>query len=334
MSGRELVSALPALARDAALEELLVLSTCNRVEVCVVSSRPPEAVAGEVTAWLASRGRVSEARMASGVTVRSGAAAVQHVFRVASGLESMVLGESEITAQLKDAYQAAQVAGTLGPRLHRLIQKSFHSAKLVRSRTRIAEGTASIGAVVALLARRLYGDRLPECRVLLWGAGKAAATTARHLLKQGIGQLWIVNRTAERAQELAELCAGGWVSWEQATARLASVDIAVVCTQAPHYVLDAGDLEAVLRHRPAGRPLCIVDLSVPRNVDPAIARQANVRLYNIDDLRQLAEQALQERRQEARRCDPILEEQASRFWQWWVEEQQREGVMACPANGS
>jgi len=203
----------------------------------------------------------------------------------------MVLGESEITAQVKQAYALAHAEGATGPVLNRLFQKALHCTKVIRSHTRIAEGQASIGSVVVDLTRQLFVGRLQDCEALLWGAGKAAEATARHLIKAGIGQLWIVSRTTANAQGLATLCQAGWLSWEQALKHLRHVDIAIVCTQAPHYVIDEADVGAVLPFR-GGRPLFIIDLAVPRNVDPAVKGYRGVSLYNMDEVQSIAQGAL------------------------------------------
>ena len=163
---------------------------------------------------------------------------------------------------------------------------------------------------------------------MLWGAGKAAETTARHLIKSGIGQLWIVNRTPLKAQDLASLCQSGWLSWEQALKHLAHVDIAIVCTQAPHYVIDQGDLDAVAAQR-GSRPLCLVDLAVPRNVEPSLARHPGVRLYNIDDLQTITQAAQSQREQERERCDALIQEQVNRFSHWWMAVSHKKEDVPC-----
>ena len=147
-----------------------------------------------------------------------------------------------------------------------------------------------------------------HCEVLLWGAGKAAEATARQLIKEGVQRLSIVNRTQLKAQDLASLCQSGWLSWEQARAHLAHVDIAIVCTQAPHYVLEAGDLAEILPQR-NGRPLCLIDLAVPRNVDPALAQQAGVSLYNIDDLQAIAQHGVAARERARASCAALIAQQ-------------------------
>lgn len=308
---RDLPAVLRELRASCGAAEAAILSTCNRVE-CYLASPHPDDPSSALLDFLSYRSRVRPEVLRPHLSLASDGEAARHLFRVAAGLDSMVLGESEITAQVKQAYLAAQAEGATGPALNRLFQKALHAAKVVRSRTRLAEGQASIGSVVVRLVRQVFGDDVQGCEVLLWGAGKAAEATARHLIKDGVRRLWVVNRTQAKAQDLATLCEGGWLSWERALAHLAHVDIAIVCTQAPHYVVDAGDVAAVMPAR-RSRPLCLIDLAVPRNVDPAIARQAGVHLYNVDDLQSLAQATLARRQQELERCDALIREQTSHF---------------------
>lgn len=294
------------------VREAVILSTCNRLEVYLAAESPQDVLppVRDLFIW---RSRLDRAAMRPHLYQLTDQRAASHLFRVTAGLDSMVLGESEIAAQVKQAYQSAQAAGDTGPVLNRAFQKALHSAKLIRARTGLGQGSASIGSVVVDLARELFGGRLEGRGVLVWGAGKAADTTARHLLKAGIGNLWIVNRTQAKAEDLALSCRGQWLAWEEALARLAHVDIAVVGTQAPHYVIDRADLETALPAR-AGRPLALVDLAVPRNIDPSVAGMPGIRLYNIDDLDAIAQGALDQRRAAVAAADQVIREQVI-HWQ-------------------
>ena len=312
---RELPDALRALCASAAIDEAVVLSTCNRVE-CYLAGTDPDAAARAACEMFAARAGAEPARLEAALVRRANHDAVSHLFQVASGLDSMVLGESEIAAQVKQAYLTAQDAGATGMLLNRLFQKALHAAKLIRTRTAVNGGPGSIGSVVAGLLRRLFGERLGEAHALLWGAGKAAETTVRHLTAAGIGQVWVVNRTQAKARELASLCSGGWLSWEQAQRHLAHIDVAIVCTQAPHYVIDPGDIESAQAVR-GSRPLVIVDLSVPRNVDPAVGRMPGVTLYNIDDLQTAVDTTLASRRRAVASCRAMLSRQTEHFLRWW-----------------
>lgn len=304
-------AALQQLRTGCALDEVVLLSTCNRIEYYLAATHP-DATLRQVIGILSHRSGLPAEAIESHLYHSTGPAAVRHLFRVATGLDSMILGESEIIAQVKQAYLLAQQQGTTGPLLNRLFQKALHSAKVIRTQTRIAEGHASIGSVVTALARQLFGETLAQRDVLLWGAGKAGEATARHLVKQGVGQLWIVNRTEPKAQDLAALCRGGWLSWEQALKHLAHVDIAIIATQAPHFVVNRDDAPQFLPQR-HGRPLCLIDLAVPRNVDPALKEQTGVTLYNIDDLQAIAQQGLAARQQEAARCEALIQRQVELF---------------------
>ncbi|OHE77471.1 MAG: glutamyl-tRNA reductase, partial [Verrucomicrobia bacterium RIFCSPLOWO2_12_FULL_64_8] len=307
--------------------EAVILSTCNRVEFYVTTPQPVLAREALLT-WVRAHSGLTEDTLRAVLYEQTDQAAVRHLFRVTAGLDSMVLGETEITAQVKQAYQAAHAAGTTGPVLNRLFQHALRAAKEVRSRTAIGQGRASVGSVVVSLAQEVFGDRFHESEVLLWGAGKAAETTARHLMDRGAGQLWIVNRTAERAQELATVCRAMWLAWEGALKRLARVDIAVICTQAPHYVIDRADVEAVWAAR-AEKPLFLIDLAVPRNVDPSLRGWRQVHLYDIDDLRTMAEQGLVRRRSELTACDAIIREQVDEFMAWWIPRLRRKEAVSC-----
>ncbi len=312
---RDLTEALCSFHTNFDISETVILSTCNRVEFYVSSSSPPKALQG-ITDFLCYHSRLDPAVFQPTLYHFSEEEAAKHLFRVTAGLDSMILGESEITAQVKQAYLTASAQGTTGPVLNRLFQKALHSAKVVRSQTRIAEGQASIGSVVVALTKQLYGDRLKGCEVLLWGAGKAAEATVRHLIKSGIRQLWVVNRTQLKAQDLASLCQGGWLSWDQALKHLAHVDIAIVCTQAPHYVIGEEDIATMMLQR-GSRSLCIIDLAVPRNVNPLLAQQSGLQLYNIDHLQSIAQAAFTQRNQELEHCEAIIQGQIKHFaWGW------------------
>lgn len=310
----ELPVALRALRHAANLREAAILSTCNRLEfygTCLDTRASQRAIAE----FLSFRAHLPVEAFQETLYCLTDEGAAGHLFRVTAGLDSMIFGESEIATQVKSAYYAAQSEQATGPVLNRLFQKALHGAKIIRSRTHVAEGNASIGSVVTALAKRSFGKKLHECSALLWGAGKAAEATARHLAKQGVGELWVVNRTTTRAQALAASCRGGWLSWEKALKCMAQVDIAIVCTQAPHYVFDQADLLALLPER-HGRPLVLVDLAVPRNVDPAVAKQPGVRLYDIDTLQGIARTTMARRRQETDRCEALIEEQVEHFRAW------------------
>jgi glutamyl-tRNA reductase len=288
----------------------------------------PSVTLPALIALIAQRGRFSRAELELSCVQRLDRHAAEHLFRVAAGLDSMIFGESEIVAQLKQAYQTAQAHGSLGPVLHRLVQKALHCVKLLRSQTALAEGHASVGAVVAEIARQTLGSRLPSCDVLLWGAGKAAETSIKHLLKAGVRNLWIVNRTPDKARDLAAVWNARWLAWEQARDALVLADLALVCTQAPHDLLDGADVCAIMERRPDW-PLALIDLAVPRNIAPDVAEVPGVRLWNIDDLEGQAHAAQQRRQQVLAQAEPMIRERVEQFWRWWKPVVSEWEVAAC-----
>lgn len=316
ISSRDLPEALKQLRAIPGIDEAVILSTCNRVECYVVTARP-DSVFSQLVEFLASRGRLSTAMVQAAAYHFTDSEVMTHVCRVAAGLDSMVLGESEVTAQVKQGYLLAQTHRATGPVLNRLFQKVLHTTKQLRCNTTIAQGRTSMGSIVAALAAQPFNGRLDACEALLWGAGKAAEATARHLIKEGIHQLWIVNRTQTKAQDLALMCEGGWLSWEQALKHLARVDIAIVCTQAPHYVIDRHDVEAIRAAR-GGRPLCLIDLAVPRNIDPTLKEVAGIVLYNVDDLHTIALAAHAQRQRTLSACEALITRQAALYMTWWT----------------
>ena len=305
---RALPEALGRLRDGFGLPEAVLLSTCNRVELYAEAPDRQDAF-NRIDDFLSFISRLAPEHVTPHRYRYAGAAAARHLFQVAAGLDSMVLGESEIIAQVKHAYQASADSGMAGPGLHRLFQKALHTAKLVRTRTALSQGCASIGSVVVSLASGVFGG-LRDRQVLLWGAGKAAHTTAQHLTKAGISRLWVVSRRNDRAQALAEICQAGWLSWERAAAQLDTIDIIIVCTQAPHYVVEAEELARVMRAR-AGRPLLVVDLSVPRNVDPAVSRLPGVLRYDMDALQALTERSLATRRDAVAASHGVIDRQVA-----------------------
>ncbi|MBI2870654.1 MAG: glutamyl-tRNA reductase [Candidatus Omnitrophica bacterium] len=327
---RDLPKALPGLL-TASIQEAVILSTCNRTELYAVSGNLHEARAQGVE-LLAGLSHLEPSEFEAHLYWMERREAAHHLFRVTAGLDSMILGETEITAQVKHAYGAAVSAGAADSILNRLFQKAFHCAHLVRSRTDIAKGQTSIGSMVVRWARESLGQDL-ECRsALVWGAGKASESTARNLTQAGLGRLWVVNRTLSRAQDLAEICRAGWASWEEGMRYLEEVDLAVLSTQAPHYVLSREDMLAVMTRR-SGRPVYLLDLAVPRNVDPAAGEVRGVHLKNIDDLTAASQAALKERGRHLPACELILHDQVEHFMEWLNRGPLKEEV-TCPVQVS
>ena len=239
------------------------------------------------------------------------AQSVRHLFRVVSGIDSMVLGETEILGQLKRAYELALRHGQTGRVLNKLFQGAFSAAKRVRSETSIQRGNTSVASVAVDLAEKIF-DALAERDVMVIGAGDTSEKTARALLSRGARSLFVSNRSFDRAATLAEELGGRAIHFDQWEREFARIDIVISSTSAPHYILDRPRLERLLvgRH---GRPLLLVDLAVPRDVDPEVKLLDGVFLANVDDLQAIADEHVRARREEIVRCDAIVRERARQF---------------------
>jgi glutamyl-tRNA reductase len=308
----QLPGALAQMKRALGLREAVLVSTCNRVEYFGETAEPDFAAA----AWpgfLRGFHGVADDFQPLSFQLR-GVPCVEHLFAVASGLKSMVVGETEILGQLKDAYDVARVEGQTGKWLNRLFQSSFAAAKSVRSRTGITRGSVSVGSVSVELAEKIFGD-LRDCRVMVIGAGDTSEKTARSLLGHGVHSLLVANRTYDRAHALAtELC-GEAVRWEEWEDRAIGIDIMISSTSAPHYVLTSSQLQALLKRR-GPRPLFLIDLAVPRDFEPSINLLDDVYLYDIDDLQSIARAHLQDRQTEVSRSLEILKPHVERYMAW------------------
>ncbi len=301
------------IAREAG-GEALVLSTCNRVEI-YVASESQGAARRAVEAFVMERAGADAAHSFDRAFVmRNGDLAVRHLFRVASGLDSMVLGETEIFGQIKKAYQAAQEAGSTGRFLNRLFQKTFNVAKEVRTDTSITRGAVSVGAAAVELAEQIFG-RLRDCTVMILGAGETAELTAGALQARGVRTMFVANRSFPRAEELAQKMAGKALHFEEWTQQFESVDILIGSTAAPHPVVTRAQLEPVMADRP-GRPLFCIDLAVPRDIDPMVNMLSGVYLYDIDSLQQIADRSIEDRRRELSACEGIIDRHVGDFLEW------------------
>jgi glutamyl-tRNA reductase len=288
--------------------EAVCLSTCNRTELYVVGE-DAERRALDVLADLSGLGQ-EELRA---VVYRLGdEAAAVHLFRVAAGLDSMVPGEGEILGQVRTAFEA----GRPGPVLDRIFRQALHAGKKVRAETAIAESPASVSSAAAALAQQVFG-RLGGCRVMLVGAGHVAELAARSLSARGAGIAYVANRSPDRARALAERYGGEGIPLEQAAGRLGEVDVLVASTGSPGRAFGRGQVEAALEGR-KGRPLFLIDLAVPRDLDPAIHDLDGCYLYDIDDLESVVAASLAGRRREAARAEAIVAAEAERFREWWA----------------
>jgi glutamyl-tRNA reductase len=303
--------ALGRLRDDTGLAGAVLLATCNRVEIYAdPAGADPAALPGILGAFLA-RDRGAVGGVGGSGYSHAGAAAVGHLFRVAAGLDSLVLGETEILGQLKDAYDLARGEGHASAPLNRAFQRAFAVAKSVRSATAIQRGNTGIAGVAVTLAGRVLGD-LSGREVLVVGAGDTGGKVARALQGRGARCVIVANRAQGRAAALAAELGGRAVRFDSWDHEFARVDIVVCATDAPHPVLDRPKLERLLRPRGA-RPLLLIDLAVPRDVDPAVAGMPGVHLADIDDLSTVADEAVRRRHGELAACDAIVRAAAEEF---------------------
>jgi glutamyl-tRNA reductase len=301
-----LLAALRALRQELGVAEVVILSTCNRTEVYWAGS----ASGAELSQWL-ERHHGNNLDLAPSLYVHQEQRAIAHAFSVASGLDSMVLGEAQILGQLKDAYRVAQEAGSTGPSLNKLFQAAFSAAKRVRSETRIGENAVSLASATVSLARRVYSD-LSAHTALMVGAGDMNALTARHFMSAGVKRMVIANRTLGRAQTLAAELEAHAVGLDDLDKELAQADIVITCTASPIPLITKRATEAAIRSR-RRRPIFMVDLAVPRDIDPAVADLEDVYLFSIDDLQQLVDENRQQREVAAGGARLLIDEEVARF---------------------
>jgi len=294
-----------------ALREFAVLNTCNRVEIYGVAARG-DAVA-QLEARFCALSQMDPAVFAGIRLHLQGPSAVQHLLEVAAGVDSQMLGETEILGQVKDAYAAAQARNTTGPVLNRIFQKSFQAAKHVRTHTAIGEGQISVASVAVELALKIFGE-LAECPVLLLGAGDIGEKTAKAFRSRGAQRLTVASRQLANAETLARDFGAEARELADAAAGLAAFDIVVSSTSAPEPIVTEPLVAAAMRHR-AARPLFCIDLALPRNVAPGVAGLANVFVYNLDDLARIAEENLALRQAELGRVRALLADKAGALWQ-------------------
>ncbi len=308
----ELPAVLERVRQDSGAVEAMLLSTCNRIELYVVVPSSLDLTA-TVNASVAAAFADEEARawLSGHAYVHEGNRAVFHLFRVAASLDSMVVGEPQITGQVREAWEAAEACGAAGPVLHRTVERALKVAARVRRETRIAEGSVSIGSVAVDLARRIFGE-LDGCAVLLLGAGEMAEHTAIHLAGRGATDVTVLNRTPARAEALATEHGWKWGGLDAIEEALGHSDIVVVSTGSRTPVLTRKLVERAVRRRPM-RPVFVVDISVPRNVEDAVGNVDGVYLYNVDDLEEIAAHNRDRRAAHAAQAEAIVREELRRF---------------------
>jgi len=305
-SEERLLAALRALRQEVGVAEVVILSTCNRTELYWAGS----ASGAELSQWL-ERHHGNNLDLTSSLYVHQESRAVEHAFSVASGLDSLVLGEAQILGQLKDAYRVAQEAGSTGPSLNKLFQAAFSAAKRVRSETRIGENAVSLASATVSLARRVYSD-LSAHTALMIGAGDMNALVARHFISAGVKRVVIANRTLGRAEALAAELKAHAVGLDTLEQELAQADIVIACTASPVPLITKAAAEAAVRAR-RRRPIFMVDLAVPRDIEPAVADLEDVYLFSIDDLQQLIDENRQQREVAAGGARLVIDEEVARF---------------------
>jgi glutamyl-tRNA reductase len=296
--------------------EAAILSTCNRVELYL--ARPDTLVfkAGEMIAeFLAEFHQLSTTKLSPHLYEHRHTEAIQHLFRVAASLDSMLIGEGQIAGQVKRAYELAQEHGTAGPVLHALFQHAHLVAKRVRSETGIARGHVSVSSAAVDYVRQVF-DHFDDKAMLVIGAGKMGELTLRHLRHLQPRHIWVANRSPEKAQTVADGCGGIAVGWEQLDEVLAQADIVLSTTGAPEPIITRERYAQIQRHR-IGGPLVILDIAVPRDFDPRIHDGDRTCLFNIDDLKRIRDQTLQDRQEHVASAEAIVEEEVRRFLKEW-----------------
>ena len=303
---------LTQLRERTGISETMILSTCNRVEL--YASAADESALDDLASYLATSRGKSRADVEGSLYRLAGDDAVRHAFRVAASLDSMVVGESQILGQVKEAYQIAEVAGTLGGALSALRNRSLATAKRVRTSTAIGRSAVSVSHVAVELARKIYGDMRGR-EVLLIGTGKMSEIAARRLVADGARATVVGGRRFERACELADALGGTAVPFETLGRELAHADVVISGTGAPGVVVSRAEVEQARLTR-RHRPLFLIDIAVPRDVDPTVRELEDVFLYDLDDLKALAEANLRERQREAQEAEAMVEESVHGYLDW------------------
>ncbi|MEJ2096815.1 MAG: glutamyl-tRNA reductase [Deltaproteobacteria bacterium] len=314
ISKNDTADALLALIRHEAIDEVVVLSTCNRVEVLMVTENAAAAV-DAATNFIAEFNRIPRARFENSLYAREGSDAVKHLFKVAASLDSMILGEPQILGQIKEAYNTATQHKTTGVILNRLMHRAFFVAKKIRSETGIGDRAVSGSYAAIELGKKIF-DTLEGRKALLVGAGEMAELAVEHLIRHKAGKLYVANRTFERAVKLATQFNGQPIQLEELSDILHDVDIIISSTGSSGYVIRPKQVKQIMHSR-KNRPLFFIDIAVPRDIDPAINRLNNVYVYDIDDLQGVIEENIEDRKKEAVKGERLIDEAVIRFRNWY-----------------
>jgi glutamyl-tRNA reductase len=306
----ELSIALKRMIQQPGIEEGMIISTCNRVELLSRVEKPETGV-DALEAFLSESCETPAEELRDHLYRHVGNQAVRHVFRVTSSLDSLILGEAQILGQMKSFYGIAVGASTVGHHLNSLMQAAFHTAKRVRAETGIGEFSVSASSAAVELARKIFGD-LSSKRILIIGSGKMGETAARHMASSGVSSIRVTNRNPEKAQKLAVRFQGETVPFENLARCVARSDIVITSTGSQEILIDRSMAQAAIRER-RNAPIVFIDISVPRNVDPAVGTIDNVFCYDVDDLGAVVEANLGERRRAATLAEKIIEEEVEAF---------------------
>ena len=310
-SGAGLEAALRDLCQHPRVIEAAMLSTCNRTELyCLIENSASENAKLDIAQWLADRQKMRVSDVSDALYVHRDHHALRHMMRVAGGLDSMVLGEPQILGQMRDAYARAHELGTLGNQLGRYFQQTFSIAKRIRTETEIGANPVSVAYAAVSFARHIFSD-LKKSRALLIGAGEMNALVARHLRDQQVEDIVIANRSLPRAQVLAEEVGGRAISLEEIPHALEHADILIACTASPLPVLGKGMVERALKRR-RHAPMFMVDIAVPRDIEPEVGDLNDVYLYTVDDLHEAIEENVKQRQSAARAAEKLIDEALQR----------------------
>ncbi len=311
--GPKLEEGLKGLLKGQEIEGAVILSTCNRVELYLQTTNI-EGAKRYVVDFLSEFHKVKLPELEKSLYMFFDEEAVRHVFRVASSLDSMVVGEPQILGQVKDAFEFALQRKYTSVLLNKLFKKAISVAKRIRTETRIAENAVSISYAAVELAKKIFTD-LSEKTFMLLGAGEMAELAVRHLINNGVKDVAVANRTYERGVELANQFCGRAVKFEQFKEELVYTDIIICSTGAPTYILYKNEMQSIMKKR-KHKPVFIIDISVPRNIDPEINRIDNVYLYDVDDLQSVVDTNILERKKEAEKAERIVDEEVEKFMKW------------------
>jgi glutamyl-tRNA reductase len=311
----ESTSALQALADKPDIKEVLVFSTCNRVEVLVVTANKAEAI-DSTKDYIAEANKIQREEFEDSLYIHAGDEAVRHIFRVASSLDSMVVGEPQILGQVKEAYRLATEARASGVILNRLLHRTFFVAKRIRTETGIGDNAVSISYAAVELGRKIFGS-LEGKNVLLVGAGEMAELAVEHLIRNKTEKIYVANRTFENGVALARRFKGQAIRFEEIADSLKLVDIIISSTGSSDYVITRDQVKSVIRIR-RSRPIFFIDIAVPRDIDPRVNRLTNSYVYDIDDLQGVIDENIEDRHREAIKGERIVDEAVIRFREWYA----------------